>query len=290
MIRRIAFAAFAAFFATFAIVSAASANAMQPLSGTWQLTREAQTHHIELHLWLDDGERHSMNWDDIGRFSATGLGLRDAQVDGAPARVAFSLHHDAGTFQFSGVLGNGRGTGPFTFTPNQTFVQGMAQRGLALNESRDVLTAAIVDLTLPYVDSIRAAGYSDLSYEKYVAFRAVGVTPQSIAELQSLFGRISSDEIESATAMHVTKAFVEEVRTMGIGTVTVERAITFKALGITKAYVAALARMGYPNLSPDNIVTFKAMHIDEAYINHLAAHGLKHLTAEQLIEMKATGL
>jgi hypothetical protein len=284
------FAAFIALFATIAFAPAAPANAMPSLSGTWQLTRDVQTRHIRLRLWLDDGERHSMNWDDIGRFNAAGLGLNDAQVDGTPAKVVFSLQREAGTFQFSGELGNGRGTGPFTFTPNESFVQGMAQRGLDLGGPRDVLTAAIVDMTLPYVDSIHAAGYSDLSFEQLVGFRAVGVTPQSIAELQSLFGRVSTDQVMSATAMHITRAYVDEIRAIGIGPVTVDRAITFKAMGITKAYVAELARMGYPNLSPDNIVTFKAMHIDEAYIDHLAAHGLKHLSAEQLIEMKAAGL
>jgi predicted XRE-type DNA-binding protein len=286
MKRRIFFALLAALFA---VCSIAHAKAIQPLSGSWQLTREAPTGRIELRLWLD-GEQHSMFGGDVGRFDADRLRLSDAAIDGAPAQVTFSLRRDAGTFQFSGVLGNGRGTGPFTLTPNEVFVQGMAQRGLALSEPRDVLTAAIVDLTLPYIDSIRAAGYPDLSFEHYIGFRAVGVTPQSIAEMQSLFGHVSSGEMESAAAMHITKAYVDEIHSMGIGQVTIERAITFKALRIDKSYVAQLAQMGYPDLSPDNIVTFKAMHIDEAYINHLAAHGLKHLTAEQLIQMKAAGL
>lgn len=288
MKRRMFAALFAALFASFAPSFAGPAS-MQPLSGSWQLTRDAQTHRIQLHLWLDEAGQRS-SWNDFGHFTADALGLSDAKIDGAPAQARFSLARDAGTFTFSGVVGDGRGTGPFTFTPNQTFVQGIAQRGLAVNGTREVMTAAIVDLTLPYVDSIRATGYADLSYERYVAFRALGVTPQSIAEMQSLFGRISSDQMLSATAMRISRAYVDELRSMDIGPVTVERAITFKALKIDKAYVAELARMGYANLTPDNIVTFKAMHIDEAYINHLAAHGLKHLSAEQLIEMKAAGL
>jgi hypothetical protein len=231
-----------------------------------------------------------MSWDDIGRFTAGVLGLSDAKIDGAPAKATFSVQRDAGTFRFSGIVGSGRGTGPFTFTPSQPFVQGIAQRGLALKATRDVMTAAIVDLTLPYIDSIRAAGYSDMPYDQYVAFRAVGVTPQSIAEMQSLFGRISDGDMVAATAMHISKPYVDELRSMGVGPVTVERAITFKALKIDRAYLAELARMGYANLPPDSIVTFRSMHIDEAYIHHLAAHGLRHLTAEQLIQMKAAGL
>jgi hypothetical protein len=207
-----------------------------------------------------------------------------------PSGRDFSVAREAGTFHFTGTLGDDTGSGQFTFTPSEAFVSGLASRGIQTSSDDDILVAASIDLTLAYIDSISAAGYRDIGFEHLIAFRALQVTPASIADLRSIFGQMGTEDVISATALHVTRAYVEELRSMGVGDITPERAVTFKALHIDKGYVAELARMGYAHMPPDQIVSFKAMHIDEAYLQHLRAHGLKNLTPQQVIEMKATGL
>jgi len=268
---------------------ACAAGAAQSVSGTWDLERATGTQNLKLQV--STGERsYRDHFSDTGHFTAADLGLTDSQIDGASAKAEFGLKRAAGAFTFSGVVGNGRGGGVFTFAPDDAFVQGLSSRGLKPRDDREILAAAIFDLTLPYIDSIYAAGYSHISFDNVLAFRALKVTPQSIAELRSLFGDMPADQVISASAVGVTKAYVDEMRGMGVGNITAQKAVEFKALGITRSYADSLAKLGFGRLSADQIVQFKALHIDAAYLKHLADHGLKNLTPEQVVELKATGL
>ena len=207
-----------------------------------------------------------------------------------PSPAQFSLQRDAGTFQFSGTLGNGSGNGSFTFAPSASFAAGLDSHNLHYRDARSLMAAALVKLTLPYIDDIRGDGYPDISYNSLLGFRALGVTRDSVAELRSVFGTMSAENVMAATALHITRAYVDELHGMHVGNVTPERAFAFKSMNITRAYLDELSRSGFPNLPADQILAFKAMHIDAAYLRHLAAHGLTHLTAEQVIQLKAENL
>lgn len=262
--------------AVFALVAAGS-TLLQTVHGTWALERNGYQHRWQLRL-SSDGDEHTMQWQET------------LPMDAAPASKTFSIRREAGTFDFTGTVSSDGGSGQFTFTPSAAFVNGLESRNVHPQSVHDIMSAASVDLTLAYIDSIGAAGYPNLGFEKLIAFRAVGATPSSIADLRSVLGRLSADDVVSTSALHVTRAYVDELHSMGVDPVTAERAVTFKALHIDKAYIAELARMGYAHMDPQDIVSFKAMHIDAAYLQHLRAHGLKNLTAQQVIEMKATGL
>lgn len=259
------------------LIFAAAAPQWHQLSGTWRIEHNNNSQR-QLRIDFDD------------RDSNTIMDYRPAGIDGPSAPANFTLQREAGAFHFTGTLGAGEGSGSFTFTPDAAFAAGLTSRGQQFEGERDLMTAASIDLTLEYVDTIARAGYPHLSFDHLVAFRALRVTPGSIAALRNVFGEMSPEDVVSATAMHVDAAYVNELKTMNVGPVTLERAVTFKALHITKAYVGELARMGYGGLTPDQIVSFKAMHIDAAYLQHLASHGFSHLSAEQVIQMKAAGL
>lgn len=244
------------------------------ISGTWTLQPGRDGERVQL----------TIHPDGIGHWNET------VHIEKPWSGDDFWLRREAGAFHFAGTVADDRGSGQFTFTSNDAFASGLTARGLAVRDDRKLMTAAAVDLTLQYIDSIRTDGYTDLGYDNLLAFRALGVSPASISDLRGLFGRMSAEDVISTSALHVTRAYVDEMHAMGIATVTPERAVTFKSLHISKSYVGELAEMGFRNLSPDDIVSFKAMHIDRAYLRHLAAHGLKNLTPQQVIELKASGL
>jgi len=262
--------------ALFALVAAAS-PLLQTVHGTWVYAPSGYQHRWELRLSSDSDDR-TLQWQ------------QTLPLDTAPKSATFSIRREAGTFDFTGTLTKDGGSGQYAFTPSGTFVNGLASRNIQADSVHDIMSAASVDLTLSYIDSIGAAGYPNLSFEKLLAFRAVGATPSSIAELRSVFGSLSAEDVVSTSALHVTRAYVQELHGMGVDSITPERAVTFKALHIDKGYIAELARMGFAHMNPQDIVSFKAMHIDAAYLQHLRSHGLKNLTAQQVIEMKATGL
>ena len=245
------------------------------IAGAWTMQPGRDGERVQLTIHPDGGVEH---WDETVHIEKPWSGSE------------FRLRREAGTFHFTGTVINGTGSGQFTFSSNDAFASGLATRGLAVKDDRQLMTAAAVDLTLQYVDSIRADGYPQLGFDNLLAFRALGVTPASIADLRAVFGQMSAENVISTSALHVTRAYVEQMHQMGIASVTPERAVTFKSLNITRSYVDELAQMGFRNMSPDDIVSFKAMRIDGTYLRHLAAHGLKNLTAQQVIELKASGL
>jgi hypothetical protein len=272
-----------------ALLGAASAT-LATTSGTWQLARENRTHRLELRLTAAEQSNTVRMWNESGGYGVEQLGLTDARIDAAPANVQFALNREAGIFRFTGILGRGTGNGTFLFMPGESFRSGLLSRGLKTRSDGDVMTAASVDLTLSYIDDIRAAGYPSLPFDELLAFRALNVTPSSLAQLRSMFGNIEAHQVISTTALHITPAYINEMHEIGIAAVTPETAVEFKSLGITKSYVAQLAQLGFSHLKPNEIVEFRALHIDAAYIKHLAAHGLKNLTVEQLVQLKASGI
>jgi hypothetical protein len=249
----------------------------QSVTGTWALERSGYSGRWQLQL-SSHGNTNSMQWQET------------MPIPARPSSTDFTIAREAGTFHFTGTLSSDGGTGQFTFTPSEAFVSGLAARNLQIDNSHEIMSAASVDVTLAYIDSIHAAGYRDLRFGDLLAFRALGVTTQSIAQLRGVFGQMPAGDVISTTALHVTPQYVQELRSMGMGPVTAERAVTFKALHIDKSYIAELARLGYAHMDPQDIVSFKAMHIDAAYLEHLRQHGLKNLTPQQVIQMKAAGL
>lgn len=269
---RLAFAISAAL----VLVAPAIARA-NTITGTWRLERSGHAGRTQLAL-SSGGNLNTIELNE--NISA------QAPLSGSH----FEIRPEAGTFEFTGTLRNGEGSGDFVFTPSEQFISGLSARGLHSEDDREIMSAAAIDLTVGYIDTIRGSGYPHLRFGTLLAFRALNVTPASIAQLRIVFGPLPADEIISTTALHVTAAYVNELREMGISPVTAERAVTFKALHIDKAYVTQLESMGFRNLPPDEIVSFKAMHVDAAYLRRLASHGLKNLTPQQVIQLKAAGL
>lgn len=272
------------------LLAAARAGAAEVTSGHWQLHRAQDSRAIELQITTERNGRMGGSWDSTHAVTANDLGLRDAQIDGVPSSATFALHREAGEFAFTGILGEGNGTGDMTFTPSDAFVAALAQRHMSASRPNELMAAAFVNLTMAYIDDVRANGFADLSFDRVLGFRALGVTRDSITAQRRLFGTLTPEDVESLTALHVTPEYVVQLRAMGVTDITPHTAVEYKALNITPQYVAELAHLGFPKLAPHQVVEFKAMHIDAEYLKHLASHGLRNLTPEQIVELKASGI
>jgi hypothetical protein len=189
------------------------------------------------------------------------LGLTSSQLNSSTLRpLTFTLAREAGSFACTGSAGLGRGGGDYVFTPNETFLGKMRERGYAGLTSDQQLRAAVVDVTVGFVDRIAAAGYGRLAYDKLVAFRAIGVDDDYIRAIRMLL----SGPLVSASDM-----------------------IALRALNVDVAYLSALASVGYPHVSTQEAVQLRALGIDAAYIKRVATHGFSHLPIEQLVRLKA---
>lgn len=243
------------------VVAAAMARvpslAAEALNGTWTIASIGTSETVELELRRPrsvEADRVNITHD----LDLRALGLQPADLTAAPHAAHFSLRRDAGVVDFSGIVGNGAGAGSFTFTPSQEYRQAISSRGIETPDDEKQLVATLLDISLGYTDGVIGAGVRPSSFDKLVAFRALGITGDGMRTLKHAFGDLSEEDY-----------------------------ITFTALHITPEYAAQMRALGLPDLTAHDLVTLKALRIDSDYVHRVQAHGFKHPTVQQLVQLKA---
>src|SRR4029450_3947836 len=143
----------------------------------------------------DDGEpRMQFNLRTGAGDSRWGFGVRLRDLVGLPSAafanlandVQFTWTREAGTFRFNGSFDQGRGSGTYTFTPDQTFVNNMAAAGYKNLPVDDIVRLAVIDVTVAHVRGLAQAGYPNLSLDDIVRTRIHKVTPEFVRDLTAV--------------------------------------------------------------------------------------------------------
>src|SRR5689334_9239672 len=79
------------------------------------------------------------------------VGLPPAAVANMANDVQFTWTREAGTFRFTGSFEQGRGSGTYSFSPDQSFVNNMAGAGYKNLSGDDVVRLAMIDVTVAHV-------------------------------------------------------------------------------------------------------------------------------------------
>ncbi len=222
--------------------------------GTWNIVSERGTVQLETNWHSADGRNNDNHSSTIDPAT---LGISNALA--SPGQHAtFSTHREAGDYRFEGWLGNGEGSGSYTFQVNEAFFDALRKRGYDVKTLDYEMAFANLDITSEYIDQMESLGYKG-EVNQLIAMKALGVTPQ----------------------------YVHDLQTAGITDLTETMVISMRALHVDQAYVNEIAEAGFPHLSANQYVTLRAMHVDGAYIRYLRSHGFKNLTVNQVVTMKA---
>src|SRR3954471_1258163 len=141
---------------TVATATAAATAQTSTVRGTWRAdqdnywTRSSSERWINVELQRDHGNSG------IGISERDVPALADRRADGP---IQFTLRRDAGRFDFTGRVRDGRGSGDFTFTPDREFVAGMGRLGYTALSDDDVWRFAMHDITRDYATGFKTAGY-----------------------------------------------------------------------------------------------------------------------------------
>jgi hypothetical protein len=266
------------------------AAAQQTFTGTWtaSVNRDGADDRLNFNIRRRDEDGESNMGHDFAFSDFQGLS-RDQVMASTDTRVTFRLVREAGTIECEGSFRAGRGAGSWRLSPNASFRGAMAARGYELSD-REMLTAAMIDVTTKAVDDLKAVGFENLSYEDVVKGVIFKITPQFAAEMKSLgFGAMGLEDLVKARIFKIDGAFVREARAMGFESQSMEELVKLRIFKVTPEFLAEVKAEGLSDISIEEAVKLRIFKIDGDFIRQARASGRTDLDVEDLVRMRIHG-
>ncbi|HEY0101649.1 MAG TPA: hypothetical protein VGB76_22170 [Pyrinomonadaceae bacterium] len=278
----------------YANVSSASAKggldpvqAQDTLSGQWTAeVRRDKPGEIQMTY-----HRHS----ETGGFNISGDTFALSELQGLSAETAlsartnvnFKLVRQAGTFACEGYFREGRGAGFWTFTPSQSFVSAMRERGYSNLTDGDLLRAALHNLTTNYIEDLKSAGYDRLEFKQLLRASSHSITPAFIREMQSAgYQGLTMEELVRARNHNIDSRYVGEVRAMGFDKQPLAKLIRLRNHQITQDFINRMRSAGFDGLSIEQLIRLKNHEITPEFVNGVKAEGYADIPVETAVRLK----
>ncbi len=257
--------------ATAAAVSAwpaATTAAQSTLTGEWTASMDKEESN-KLQLNLERRTEKSGRSNMGSSFDYADLqGLSREQVARGGA-VKFSIVREAGTIDCEGSFRDGRGSGTFRFTANQSFVSAMKNRGFDFEaeykspkEGREpenrLFAATVLNVTTALADDLASAN----------------------------FGRLETEDLFKAAIFKVDSRFAREMKASGLGDLDMEALVKARIFKIDPDYVGEVARMGFDKEPMESLVKMRIFKVTPEFIAEARNEGLADLSVEDLVKMR----
>src|SRR5580700_3689774 len=135
--------------AAFMLAIASTAHAQSTLGGTWSIqTTSSDTAKVQFGVRYDSEHEHSDWSSDVPL--ATLAGLSRDQLQAASGNVRFDVVRDAGTLHCTGTAAHGSAGGTFSFSPNASFSDALAARGISRPDDAQQLRLTMANATVAF--------------------------------------------------------------------------------------------------------------------------------------------
>lgn len=247
---------------------ARSSFAQTVLAGEWTASVNSEKPdklYLSFERRTERGGRSQMG-SDYDFADLQGLNRNQALSGGA---VRFSLVREAGTIECEGSFQNGRGSGTFRFTRNESFVSAMKSRGFDFEKDssttgpvRDqedrLFAAATLNVTTALADDLLSAGFGDLT----------------------------TDDLFKAAIFKIDSRFMREMKASGFPGLRMEELVKARIFKIDAEFVAQVARMGFDKEPFDSLVKMRIFKVTPEFIEEVRGEGLKDVSVEELVKMR----
>ena len=244
----------------------------------------------------DDGEpRVQFNLRTGAGDSRWGFGVRLRELAGLPAAavanmandVQFTWTREAGTFRFNGSFDQGRGSGTYTFTQDQTFVTNMAGAGYKNLTVDDIVRLAVIDVTVAHVRGLAQAGYPNLPLDDVVRMRIHRVTPEFVRDLAAVgYKGIAVEDLVRMGIHGATPANIKALQAQGIRGLSVEDLIRFRIHKVTPEFVKAIESRGYKNVAAEDFVKMRIHKVSPEEMDQLKTLGFGGMDIDDLVKFR----
>ena len=264
-----------------------TADSRATVQGTWRTeadnywTRNNQERWVSIQLRYDGGQSG------FGIPERDAPALTDRRADGP---VQFTLRRDAGRFDFTGRVEDGRGRGDFSFTPSGEFVSAMGRLGYTRLSNDDVWRFAMHDVSRDYVTEFRKAGYQ-LDADDLLKSRIHGATPAFAQQIsQETKTRLEIDQLIKMRIHGVTPEFIKQMRDLGFKSEGIDDFVKFRIHGLTPEFIKSFSDLGYKNLAAEELLRMRIHGVSTQFVRDLADLGYKNLPIDDLVKMRIHGV
>lgn len=262
-------------------------TAQASIKGEWTAqfrTNKPGEIQMSFHRRSEKGGMMMMTGDTMSISEFQGL---TAEAASSKATANFTLAREAGTIVLEGIFQDGRGAGFWTFSPNQSFVSAMRNRGYNDITEEDVLRATLHNLTSKYIEDLKSAGYDNLEFKKLVRARTHDIDSQYIRDVKAMgFERLPMETLIRMHNHEINGEFVRRWKSAGYENLSIEQLIRIKNHEVTPEFINDIKAEGYSEVSPEIAIRLKNHEIDRSFIQRAKAKGLNNLTLEQLIRLR----
>ncbi|HKY30014.1 MAG TPA: hypothetical protein VJM12_18880 [Pyrinomonadaceae bacterium] len=219
---------------------------------------------------------------------------REQVVNGGPVR--FSLVREAGTIELEGSFQNGKGSGTYRFSGNQSFVSAMKSRGFDFEEQSKfhdeddrenrLFAATTLNVTTALADDLVSAGFGKLHVDDLFKAAIFKIDSAFMREMKDTgYPGLTMEDLVKARIFKVDANFVREVSQMGFEKEGFESLVKLRIFKVTPEFISEVRNEGLTNLSIEDAVKMRIFKIDAEFIRQAKAEGVP-LDVERLVQKK----
>ncbi len=282
--------------ALFVVIAGSSAAVAQTtVTGTWKASiqkEESDKIYLSFERRHEKGGTSQMgqNYD-----FADLQGLSRGQVSNGGA-VKFSLTREAGTIECEGAFQNGKGSGTFRFTGNQSFLSAMKSRGFDFEKASGkkheqdseerLFAATTLNVTTALADDLLSANFGQLDVDDLFKAAIFKVDSKFMREMKaSGFPNLGMEELVKARIFKIDADFVAKVAEMGFSKEPFESLVKMQIFKVTPEMITQARNDGLTNLSVEDLVKMRIFNINSEFIRQAKAEGVP-LEIERLVEKR----
>ena len=259
-----------------------SGQSRAPITGEWRIEFTPKDPD-KVQLSMSRGK--SQKWgNDIKISEIQGLSRDYATT---PANVTLRIARDGGTFDLVGSFRDGKGSGTFTLTPNESFFSALASRGYSNLAEDNIFSAAMSGLKIGSIDELKAAGYDRLTFNNLMESAIFKIDSASIADLRSAgFDQLPFNKLVEASIFKVDSNYVRETESLGFGKMPFQKLIELRVHKITPEDISQFRQMGFNDLTLDRLVELKIFKVTPEFVTEIRSAGFTSITPQQLVNLR----
>lgn len=158
------------------------------------------------------------------------------------------------------------------------------------DEASNIVAMKALNVDAAYINSLKQAGYDNLSSSDLVSMKAQGITAEWIREVKGMgFKNVDASDLIAIKSQNITPEYIRGLEELGFKDIDARELIAIKATGITPEFIREFKNNGYPNITLREAVPLKGLGITMATIREYKALGFENVYLNEVIAARATG-